>query len=177
MKHAKEERFHFTSSDGLPIASVKLSGPHDVRGVVQIAHGLGEHIGRYSELAETLVQDHFVVYGNDHRGHGLTAKATGRFGDFGSGGFDQLVSDMSSLRAIASNENPGKPYILLGHSMGSFAAQQFILDHSHSITGLVLSGSSALDLLARRFQAAPNGEDPLKLMNASFEPSRTPLIG
>jgi len=175
MTHSKEERFHFTSSDGLPIACVKWSGPHDVRGVVQIAHGLGEHIGRYSELAETLVQDHFVVYGNDHRGHGLTAKATGKFGDFGSGGFDQLVSDMSSLRAIASNENPGKPYILLGHSMGSFAAQQFILDHSHSITALILSGSSALDYLARQFQAVPKGEDPLKLMNASFEPSRTPF--
>lgn len=175
MTHSKEERFHFTSSDGLPIACVKWSGPHDARGVVQIAHGLGEHIARYSELAETLVQDHFVVYGNDHRGHGLTAKVNGRFGDFGSGGFDQLVSDMSSLRTVASNEHPGKPYILLGHSMGSFAAQQFILDHSHSITSLILSGSSALDYLARQFQGVPKGEDPMKLMNASFEPSRTPF--
>lgn len=59
--------------------------------------------------------------------------------------------------------------------MGSFAAQQFILDHSHSITGLILSGSSALDYLARQFQAVPREEDPLKLMNASFEPSRTPF--
>lgn len=175
MSQPKEERFQFTSSDGLSIACVKWSGPHEVKGVVQIAHGLGEHIGRYSTLAEVLVRDHFVVYGNDHRGHGLTAKATGGFGDFGSGGFDQLVNDMSSLRTIASNENPGKPYILLGHSMGSFAAQQFILDHSHSINGLILSGSGALDYLARQLQAAPLGEDPMKVMNVQFEPARTPF--
>ena len=175
MNQPKEERFQFTSGDGLSIACVKWSGPHEVRGVVQIAHGLGEHIGRYSALAEILVRDHFVVYGNDHRGHGLTAKASGVFGDLGRGGFDQLVNDMSSFRTIASNENPGKPYFLLGHSMGSFAAQQFILDHSHSINGLILSGSGALDSLARQLQAVPAGEDPMKLMNASFEPARTPL--
>src|SRR5215510_8669598 len=46
-------------------------------GVVQIAHGVGEHMRRYAELAETLVHGEFVVYGNDHRGHGLTAKASG----------------------------------------------------------------------------------------------------
>jgi alpha-beta hydrolase superfamily lysophospholipase len=171
----KEERFQFTSSDGLSIACAKWTGLHDIRGVVQIAHGLGEHIGRYSALAEILVRDHFAVYGNDHRGHGLTAKTTGSFGDFGSSGFSQLVNDMSSLRTIASNENPGKPYILLGHSMGSFAAQQFILDHSHSIDGLILSGSGALDCLARQLQAVPAGEDPMKLMNAQFEPARTPF--
>jgi alpha-beta hydrolase superfamily lysophospholipase len=116
----------------------------------------------------------FVVYGNDHRGHGLTAKPSGNFGDFGAGGFDQLVEDMVSLRIIAKKEHPGKPYILLGHSMGSFAAQQFILDHSHSIDALVLSGSGTLDGLARFAQSVPAGEDPMKLMNAAFEPARTP---
>src|SRR6266566_3121728 len=60
-------RFLFTSADGLSIACVKWSGEHEVRGVVQIAHGLGEHIGRYAELADTLVRGHFAVYGNDHR--------------------------------------------------------------------------------------------------------------
>ena len=169
------KRFQFTSDDGLSIACVRWSGNGNVRWVVQIAHGLGEHMGRYAELAEMLVKAEFVVYGNDHRGHGLTAKPSGSFGEFGPGGFDWLVEDMLSLRVIAKNEHPGKPYILLGHSMGSFAAQQFILDHSHSISGLVLSGSGALDGLARLAQTVPAGEDPLKLMNAAFEPSRTPF--
>jgi alpha-beta hydrolase superfamily lysophospholipase len=167
------ERFHFTSSDGLSIACVKWSNGHHVRGVVQIAHGLGEHVGRYAQLAETLAQAEFVVYANDHRGHGLTAKPAGSFGDFGPGGFDQLVEDMVSLRVIAKDEHRGKPYILLGHSMGSFAAQQFVLDHSHSIDGLALSGSGALDGLARLAQSISPGTDPMKLMNAGFEPART----
>lgn len=76
-------RFQFTSSDGLSIACVKWSGRHSVRGVVQIAHGLGEHISRYSELAETLARGEFAVYGNDHQGHGLTAKPSGNFVKFG----------------------------------------------------------------------------------------------
>ncbi len=175
MSQFEPERFNFISDDGLAIACVKWRGHHNVRGVVQIAHGLGEHIGRYAELAETLVRGEFVVYGNDHRGHGLTAKPTGSFGEFGGGGFDQLVNDVVNLRVIAKNEYPGKPYVLLGHSLGSFAAQQFILKHSHSIDGLILSGSGALDYLARQVQSVPAGEDPMKSMNASFEPARTPF--
>jgi alpha-beta hydrolase superfamily lysophospholipase len=169
------ERFQFTSGDGLSIAGAKWSGHHEPRGVIQIAHGLGEHIGRYAQLAEFLVKDEFVVYGNDHRGHGLTAKRSGSFGDFGPGGFDQLVEDMVSLRVIAKNEHRGKPYILLGHGLGSFAAQQFVLDHSHSVDGLVLSGSGTLDGLARVIQSVAPGEDPVRLMNAAFEPARTPF--
>jgi alpha-beta hydrolase superfamily lysophospholipase len=167
------ERFHFTSSDGLSIACEKWSGHHEPRGVVQIAHGLGEHMGRYAELAKLLVEDELVVYGNDHRGHGLTAKPSDSFGDFGPAGFDQLVEDMISLRVIAKKEHSGKPYILLGHSLGSFAAQQFALDHSHSIDGLALSGSGTLDGLARVAQSMSPSEDPMKLMNAGFEPART----
>jgi alpha-beta hydrolase superfamily lysophospholipase len=169
------ERFQFTSADGLSIACVKWSGHHHVRGVVQIAHGLGEHIGRYGELAEILVHGNFVVYGNDHRGHGLTEKPSGNFGEFGPGGFDQLVEDMISLRVIAKNEHAGKPYILLGHSMGSFAAQQFILDHSHSIDGLVLSGSGILDGLVRATQGLTAADVWMRVMNAPFEPARTPF--
>ncbi len=169
------KRFEFTSTDGLAIACVKWVRPQKVRGVIQIAHGLGEHVGRYAELAETLLEDEFAVYGNDHRGHGLTAKPSGSFGEFGPGGFDQLVEDMISLRVIAKDEHRGKPYILLGHSLGSFAAQQFSLDHSHSIDGLMLSGSGALDGLARFAQSLPTGQDPMKLMNAAFEPARTPF--
>src|SRR5438067_11132135 len=166
------ERFQFTSGDGLAIACAKWGGHHEPRGVIQIAHDLGEHIGRYAELADSLVEDEFVVYGNDHRGHGLTAKPSDSFGDFGPAGFDQLVEDMVSLRVIAKNEHRGRPYILLGHSLGSFAAQQFVLDHGHSIDGLALSGSGTLDGLARVAQSVPAGADPMKLMNAAFEPAR-----
>src|SRR4051812_28922610 len=169
------ERFQFVSSDGLAIACVRWVGQHEPRGVIQIAHGLGEHIGRYFELAKTLVDAEFVVYGNDHRGHGLSASPANSFGNFGPRGFDQLVEDMVSLRVIAKKEHSGKPYILLGHSLGSFAAQQFVLDHGYSIDGLALSGSGALDGLARIVQSITPGKDPMKVMNAAFEPARTSM--
>jgi alpha-beta hydrolase superfamily lysophospholipase len=109
---------------------------------------MGEHIGRYADLIDALMSAGLTVYGNDHRGHGGTALSPIQLGDFGGGGFDLLVEDMVQLGRIAKEENPDKPFILLGHSMGLFAAQQYVLEHSREIDGLILSGSGALDGLA-----------------------------
>src|SRR5215469_5380206 len=128
--------FRITSTDGLHIACARWDSRGAVRGVVQIAHGMGEHIGRYSGLIEALVSAGFTVYGNDHRGHGRTATSSPDLGDFGEGGFDLLVEDMVRLSRIAKQEYPDVPFILFGHSMGSFAAQQYVLDHSRQIDGL-----------------------------------------
>ena len=164
--------FGFTSSDGLRIACARWDSRGPARGVLQIAHGMGEHIGRYSELIEALVSAGLIVYGNDHRGHGRTAATNGVFGDFGPGGFDALVEDMAHLSRIARHENPVLPFILFGHSMGSFAAQQYVLDHSYQIDGLILSGSGSLDDLARLASSTSPGTN---ILNASFEPARTPF--
>jgi len=77
----------------------------------------------------------------------------------------------SAQGRIAREETPAQPLILLGHSMGSFAAQQYVLDHSREIDGIILSGSGALDGLARLASAAPAGN----VLNARFEPARTPF--
>jgi alpha-beta hydrolase superfamily lysophospholipase len=122
-------------------------------------------------LIEYLVQVGLVVYGNDHRGHGRTAPSPKHFGDFGPCGFNLLVEDMATLSLIAKDENPGLPFILLGHSMGSFAAQQFVLEQSESLDGLALSGSGALDGLVRLAQSGKR--TPAEIVNASFEPART----
>jgi alpha-beta hydrolase superfamily lysophospholipase len=163
--------FQFTSTDGLRIACTRWDSRGPVRGVVQIAHGMGEHIGRYSGTIEVLVSAGLTVYGNDHRGRVRTAP-TAHFGDFGEGGFGLLVEDMVRLSRIAKEENPNPPFLLLGHSMGSFAAQQYVLDHSREIDGLMLSGSGALDGLARLASSAPAGAN---FLNAPFEPARTPF--
>jgi alpha-beta hydrolase superfamily lysophospholipase len=165
-------RFEFASTDGLPIACARWDCRGPIQGVVQIAHGLGEHIGRYVELIEELTQAGLVVYGNDHRGHGRTALPTKTFGDFGPGGFNLLVEDMGRLRAIAKEEHRDAPFVLLGHSMGSFAAQQYVLDYSRQIDGLALSGSGALDGLVRLAQTTKLA--PADIVNAAFEPARTP---
>lgn len=85
-----------------------------MRGVVQVAHGMGEHIGRYLGTIEVLVSACLTVYGNDHRGHGRTAPDAQHFGNFGEGGFDLLVEDMVRLSRIAKEETPGLPFRRLG---------------------------------------------------------------
>ena len=125
------KRFQFESTDGLSIACVKWVRPQKVRGVIQIAHGLGEHMGRYAQLAEILLEDEFAVYGNDHRGHGLTAKPSGSFGEFGPGGFDQLIEDMVSLRVIAKDEHPRQAIHLVGAQPG-FVCSAAICSRSRS---------------------------------------------
>jgi alpha-beta hydrolase superfamily lysophospholipase len=164
--------FNFTSSDGLRVACFRWDSRGPLRGVVQIAHGMGEHIGRYIETIEALISAGLTVYGNDHRGHGRTASSAKQFGDFGNGGFDLLVEDMVRLSRIAKDENSNLPFILFGHSMGSFAAQQYVLDHNREIDALILSGSGALDGLARLATSAPAKSN---VLNVNFEPARTPF--
>ena len=164
-------QFQFTSSDGLQIACTRWNNRHHPRGVIQISHGMGEHIGRYQTLIEELVHAGLVVYGNDHRGHGRTAHSPKEFGDFGPGGFNLLVEDMVLLSAIAKKENPKQPFILFGHGIGSFAAQQYVLDHSDLIDGLILSGAGTLDRLARLAKKTPLE----KILNGQFSPALTPF--
>ncbi len=172
MSSITTHQFQLTSTDGLRIACARWSNRKPPRGLLQIVHGMGEHIGRYQTFIEELVHAGLVVYGNDHRGHGRTARSRGELGDFGPGGFDLMVKDMVRLSLRARDENPNQPLILLGHGMGSFAAQQYVLKHSDLIDGLVLSGSGTLDGLARLARSAQLGEN---FLNASFVPARTPF--
>jgi len=164
------ERFRLTSSDGLCIACARWDSRSSARAVVQIAHGMGEHMGRYADTVDALVAAGLNVYANDHRGHGLSAHM--RLGELGKGGFELLVQDRERLSAIAREENPDLPLLLLGHDIGSFAAQRYVIDHSHGIDGLILSGSGALEGLVRSALAKTVGSN---LLNAAFEPARTPF--
>jgi alpha-beta hydrolase superfamily lysophospholipase len=164
------ERFRLTSSDGLCIACARWNSNGPARAVVQIAHGMGEHMGRYAATIDTLVAAGLTVYANDHRGHGLSVHS--QMGELGRDGFEVLVQDMVRLSEIAREENPDLPLLLLGHDMGSFAAQRYVIDHSHEIDGLILSGSGALDGLARAARPETAGRN---LLNAAFEPARTPF--
>jgi alpha-beta hydrolase superfamily lysophospholipase len=163
--------FHFNGADGEKIFGYRWSAEAPARGVLQLAHGMGEHALRYREKLAPIIESGITVYANDHRGHGRTAKDKEAFGDFGPGGFPALVSDMLSLTRLGRAENPGKPLILLGHSMGSFALQLYLVDHSREIDGAVLSGSAALDLLA----ASGSVGGGLEAFNAAIENPRTPF--
>jgi alpha-beta hydrolase superfamily lysophospholipase len=165
----RRDDFSFNSEDGLEIAYYRWRAPGKAAAIVQIAHGMGEHSLRYAHVAEFLNQNGFHVYANDHRGHGRTAKGRESLGDFGNGGWNGLVADMVTLTHLARTREGRLPVVLLGHSMGSFAAQQYVLDNSALIAGLVLSGSAAVDKLA----IDPSQEADLTAFNRAFEPART----
>ena len=167
----QETQFSFSAQDGALIAGYRW--PSDRRrAVVQVAHGMGEHAGRYRRFAGALVAAGYAVYANDHRGHGRTAPNAQALGDFGQAGFTALVSDMAALTRLIAAVHPGCPVILLGHSMGSFAAQLYLLDHASLLGGVILSGSAALDL---RIEARNSAKGDFPGLNAQFEPARTPF--
>jgi alpha-beta hydrolase superfamily lysophospholipase len=134
---------------------------------------MAEHFGRYRRLTNELTAAGYAVYGADHRGHGASAAAHG-LGDFGPGGFQSLVEDMAALSRRARMEQPNMPLILIGHSMGSFAAQLYLLSHGDDLAALVLSGTAAGDKLVKAIAAAGGG-GRLESFNAAFEPARTPF--
>jgi alpha-beta hydrolase superfamily lysophospholipase len=138
----------------------------DPIGVVQIAHGLAEHGARYDRLARALNAAGFLVHAHDHRGHGRSVASPDGLGDFGSPGFAGLIDDVAAYGAELARD--GLPLFLVAHSMGSFAAQAVLLDHSAQYAGAVLSGSTALDVLASSLAAseAPVG---LEAFNAGFD--------
>jgi alpha-beta hydrolase superfamily lysophospholipase len=164
------KRFLLTSSDGQCIACARWDSRGSARAVVQIAHGMGEHMGRYADTVDALLAAGLTVYANDHRGHGRSVHS--HLGELGRGGFELLVQDMVRLSEIAREKNPDLPLLLLGHDMGSFAAQRYVIDHSHEIDGLILSGSGVLEGFARIVLPENAGSN---LLNAAFEPSRTPF--
>jgi alpha-beta hydrolase superfamily lysophospholipase len=162
-----ERAFIYAGKDEVSVAAYRWSGDAPARFVVQIAHGMAEHARRYMPVARDLIAAGAMVYANDHRGHGRTAGAVEKLGDFGDGGYDAMPEDMAILTRLIRKEQPGLPVILLGHSMGSFASQVYVLDHSDLIDGLVLSGSTAIDVFAKA-RAEAGGT-----LNTPFEPART----
>jgi alpha-beta hydrolase superfamily lysophospholipase len=163
-----EQAFIYRGKDGVSVSAYKWSGRAPARFVVQIAHGMAEHARRYLPVVRDLIPSGALVYANDHRGHGRTAGSIEALGDFGEGGYDAMPEDMAILTRQIRQEQPSLPVILLGHSMGSFAAQVYALDHSDLIDGLVLSGSTAIDAFAKA-RAEAGGA-----LNTPFEPARTP---
>ncbi|MDN3496817.1 alpha/beta fold hydrolase [Planococcus sp. APC 4015] len=117
------------------------------RAVVQLLHGVGEHAGRYAATIEALTTAGYVVYADDHRGHGRTGMKqwggdAAKLGRLGAGGLRAAVAAVAQLSGIIRDENPGLPLVLLGHSWGSFLAQMLVNDDPGMYDALVLSGSA-----------------------------------
>ncbi|MDU2198254.1 MAG: alpha/beta hydrolase [Peptostreptococcaceae bacterium] len=141
----KSSEFYFKSTkDNLDIHVYKWEPENkNPIGIVQISHGMSETAIRYEYFAKNLTDNGYIVYINDHRGHGLTAKTIDNVGCLAdSDGFTYLVEDINTLTNIIKEENEDLPIFLFGHSMGSFASQRYIMEYGNNIDGLILSGSN-----------------------------------
>ncbi len=162
--------FRYPSADGTEIAAYRWEPAGEPKAAVQITHGMGEHAQRYAHVAKAFTDAGYVVYAQDHRGHGASAHA-GDLGDLGNGGWPGLVDDIGLLSERIRAEHPGIPLILLGHSMGSFAVQQYLLDQSADVDGAVLTGTAVIDLLEPALDLDQALD--LTMFNAAFQPART----
>jgi len=145
----KKSTFNYQDQDGIEIFVYKWEPDAAApKAAVQIAHGMAEHAARYEYVAEKLTDAGFVVYADDHRGHGLTAgdltEATleGNAGVLGPNGWDGTVNAIHELTKIIKKEHPNIPLFLLGHSWGSFMGQDIMQQWGDQYDGVILSGTN-----------------------------------
>lgn len=159
------------------------------RAVVQIIHGIAEHIGRYDHFARFLTERGFAVCADDHMGHGLSVESGGVFGYF-SGGWMAAVRDERSLFEEMKKRFPAVTIFMLGHSMGSFLLRTYLYTYPGELTGAIISGTGWQPELAlsaglalcrlEQLRIGETGRSKLlkELMfgayNKKFSPNRTP---
>ncbi|MBD8491591.1 alpha/beta hydrolase [Pseudomonas syringae] len=161
----------------------------EVRAVVMLSHGMAEHGGRYARLGTALNAIGIALYAHDQRGHGKTA-AQGTLGHYADkDGWSKVLGDLALMARTLDELHPQRPLFLLGHSMGSYIAQAWLMHHSASVQGAILSGSNyqpaslyrSARLIARleRVRQGPRGRSALidalsfGTFNHSFKPART----
>ncbi len=190
----RKEEFYFDSRDGESrIHAVRyLPDTDDVKGVVQIVHGLAEHVERYEEFAAFLTDKGFVVTGEDHLGHGKTVKKGDTLGYFcEQDPATVVVRDVHRLKKMTQEKYPMVPYILFGHSMGSFMVKNYMSRYGKGISGVILGGTGnykksvlCIGKMVAAMQRKIKGPKYVsKLMNdiifnnnnKAYEPARTPV--
>ncbi len=164
-------RFEVPSTEGVTLAAYRWDPVGEPTAIVQITHGVGDHATRYQNVAEALAAAGFVVYAHDHRGHGGSVTSPQQLGVLGETGWGELVADIGRIGAQAREAHPGLRLGLIAHSLGSFAAQQLLLDHSADVDAVVLSGTAAVDLLEPMMDL--DAPMDLSMFNAAFQPART----
>ena len=133
----------FLSCNGKTNIHVRRCFPDgEIQGVVQIAHGIAEHVERYDGFALFLAEHGYLVVANDHLGHGQSITNEDELGFLSeTGGWDLAVGDMRKLFEQTSTAYPGLPYFLFGHSMGSFLARTYIINYQDGLSGAVICGT------------------------------------
>lgn len=136
--------FSFLSNDRKNTIHAEIYAPKEgeIRGVVQLAHGMVDYVARYTALADYLTGEGFVFAGNDHLGHGKSVSDPADFGFFASHeGYKLVVDDLHTMNEELHKRYPDKPVILLGHSMGSFLSRLYAVKYPTTIDGIIIHGT------------------------------------
>ncbi|MDF2884153.1 MAG: alpha/beta fold family hydrolase [Clostridiaceae bacterium] len=184
--------FDFKDSDGVNIFVYKWIPEGEIKGIIQIAHGMAETAARYERFAGFLTGNGYLVFANDHRGHGKTAGSVEKLGYIADDdGFNWMVKDMHELNCSIRDEYKNMPVFLFGHSMGSFLSQRYIQLYGSDLSGVILSGTNGkqgsiidIGILIAKFEMKRHGRreksNRLNSMsfgayNKAFKPCRTPF--
>lgn len=135
--------FYYPSADKkTTIHAMEWKPEGQVRGILQICHGMVEYIGRYDEFAAWISKKGYYVVGNDHLGHGESVCAPDCYGYFPEDkGNECVIGDIRKLHCITKKKYPDLPYFMLGHSMGSFLLRQYIQTYGKEIQGAIIMGT------------------------------------
>jgi len=140
-----KEEFYYDSGDKKSKLHAVRYTPEDkdsIRCIVQIVHGMAEYIERYEEFAEFLTDRGFVVVGEDHMGHGKSVGRKGRYGYFcEQDPATVLVQDVHQLKKATAALYPNVPYVIAGHSMGSFITRNYMFRYGTEIDAAVIMGT------------------------------------
>lgn len=151
----EKKEFYYTSSNNInKIYAVKWIPEGEIKAILQISHGVTEHINRYNELAKYLTDRGILVVGNDHLGHGNTNGQRMYFGP--SGSWNYIVKDMEKCKNIITEEYKEIPYFMLGFSLGSFALRTHLIDYKPQISGAIIVGtgySNKIEIALGKFMA------------------------
>ena len=140
---ARMSEFSFLSSDGKTMLYAREYLPEgEAVGIVQIVHGIAEHIARYDNFASFLADCGYIVIAHDQLGHGKSAPDEEHLGFFSEeAGWEKAVQDIHALHDKTAARYPGKPYFLFGHSMGSFLTRTYLIRFRAGLDGAVISGT------------------------------------
>lgn len=143
MNSMKKEEFRFRStSDVCDIRAVRYIPDGEIHAILQIAHGMREFVERYEDFAKYLCDKGYLVTANDHLGHGDSVNSVDDWGFFAEeNGNKAVLDDIHQLTTITKELYPNKPYFLLGHSMGSFYARQYMAEFGNELNGVVVMGT------------------------------------
>lgn len=138
-----KQEFYYPSKDGMTqIHATEWKPEGEIKGILQICHGMIEHAGRYHDFAEFLSSNGYYVVGHDHLGHGMSVTGPENRGFFQEeNGNMCLISDIHYLRVLTEQKYPNVPYFIMGHSMGSFLVRQYLGIYGRGLAGAVIMGT------------------------------------